>query len=383
MLNQYLIFTPATNGTVIEEWLQCRDQISGAIAEGNKPLKLSIFVNVPDYPAYVGVKEQISGSVIESFSPDCPAFSITIHPPERPLKVAVEGLFISGDHPEIRTKFYRGVPYVVIGSEPEKEVWGAGLCNDMLWEDTREAACAGFDMVNEILAAEGFSLNNIVRQWNYIGNILEFRKGFQNYQVFNEVRNEYYSKFRSVANYPAATGIGMKYGGVVLDFYAVSDNPSVKIRRVENPNQLNAYEYGQQVLKGLPWRNRPAKHPPQFERALLVVNNHGQNLFISGTASIIGQETIGKGDVREQTIVTIENIKKLTDVERINQLLGDISLERGRFALIRVYIREQADFEIVKEICNEHFPDLPALYIESDICRGDLLTEIEAEYIIS
>ncbi|MGB8490590.1 MAG: hypothetical protein WCE64_05985 [Bacteroidales bacterium] len=383
MLNQYQIFKPVSTGTIIEEWLQCRDLIAGVVAEGSRPLKLSIFVNVPDYPAYVKVKEHISRSVIESFSPGCPVFSITIHPPENPVKVSVEGLFISGDNLEINTKFHRGVPYVVIGSDPDKEVWGAGLGSDMLWEDTREAACAGFDMVNEILAAEGLSLNNVVRQWNYIGNILEFRKGFQNYQVFNEVRNEYYRKFRTVAHYPAATGIGMKYGGVFLDFYAVSDNPSVKIRRVENPNQLNAYEYSQQVLKGLPGKNRTAKHPPQFERALLVVTNQGQNLFISGTASIIGQETIGKGDVREQTIVTIENIKKLTDVERINQLLEDISLDQGRFALIRVYIREQNDFGIVKEICTAHFPDLPAVYIESDICRGDLLTEIEAEYVIS
>jgi enamine deaminase RidA (YjgF/YER057c/UK114 family) len=382
MLNNYQIFRPATYGTIFEEWLQCRDQILQSAAQGHRPLKLSIFVNVPDYPAYVMVKEQISRSVIESFSPDCPAFSITIHPPERPVMVAVEGLFISGSTADVKTRFLDDVPYVVMGSGRDKEVWGAGLGSDLSWEDTRKAGCAAFDKVNQILAAEGLSLNNIVRQWNYIGNILGISDGYQNYQIFNEVRSEYYGKYRNVPYYPAATGIGMKYGGVFLDFYAVSESESVKIRRVENPNQMNAYEYGQQVLKGLPWKNRSSKHPPQFERALLVVNNHGQNLFISGTASIIGQETIGKGDVREQTIVTIENIRKLTDVERINQLSGDISLEQGRFVLIRVYIKDQNDFGTVKEICSEHFPDLPAVYIESDICRADLLTEIEAEYMI-
>ena len=60
-----------------------------------------------------------------------------------------------------------------------------------------------------ILEKEGMSFDHVVRQWNYIGNILEIKNGLQNYQVFNEVRSEFYKKYRTVHGYPAATGIGM------------------------------------------------------------------------------------------------------------------------------------------------------------------------------
>ena len=150
------------------------------------------------------------------------------------------------------------------------------------------------------------SFDHIVRQWNYIGNILEIKHGDQNYQVFNEVRSENYKKYRLISGYPAATGVGMMHGGVLLDFHAVKDGDSTEIRAVDNPDQTRPYRYGQQVLKGV--------QPPQFERAVLKTVNGNSTLFISGTASIIGQDTIGIDDVEKQTLVTIENISRLTNI---------------------------------------------------------------------
>jgi enamine deaminase RidA (YjgF/YER057c/UK114 family) len=230
-----------------------------------------------------------------------------------------------------------------------------------------------------ILENEKMSLNNLIRQWNYIGNILDVKDGYQNYQIFNEVRNDYYSRFRTVKGYPAATGVGMKHGGVILDFCAVDLNDSLKIKAVENPNQVNAYNYGQQVLMGLRDKDKSTKHAPQFERALLVANNHDAYLHISGTASIIGQETIGKDDIGKQTVVTLENIKKLTETERLRSIISDPAISHEKYSLFRIYIKNQSDFNIVRRICNEQFPKIPAIYIEADICRDDLLMEIEAE----
>jgi enamine deaminase RidA (YjgF/YER057c/UK114 family) len=93
----------------------------------------------------------------------------------------------------------------------------------------------------------------------------------------------------------------------------------------------------------------------------------------------MGQETIGKGDVSKQTIVTIENIKKLTDTERLSRLVSGSVSYREKISLLRVYIKNQNDFKLVREICDERFPQIPAVYIEADICRDDLLMEIEAE----
>jgi enamine deaminase RidA (YjgF/YER057c/UK114 family) len=382
MLKKYIIYLPEVQGTIEEEWEQCRNQITKDLSDGARPLKLNIFVNLPDYSSYIKIKEIIGKSVIETFGDKCPAFNVSIHPPEKPWQVAVEGLFVADHTAGIVTKFWNSFPYVVIESDSFKEIWGAGLGNDQLMDDTRKAANAAFDMVVEILSRENLTLNHLVRQWNFIGNILEMKEGFQNYQIFNEVRSEYYKKYRTISGFPAATGVGMKYGGVFLDFCAVKSDDAIKLKAINNPNQINAYEYGQQVLKGLISDGISVKHPPQFERALLMINKTANTLFISGTASIIGQETIGKGDINEQTLVTIENIMKLADAERIIKLTGNPVLMPGRFYLLRVYIKKQEDFNAVKNICTEHFPEAPAIFIEADICRDDLLTEIEAEVLI-
>jgi len=382
MLKKYIVYYPQFSGSIEEEWEQCRVQIVKDLSYGIRPLKLNIFVSQPDYPSYVQIKNLISGSVIGTFGDNCPAFNVTIHPPEKPGKVAVEALFIEGTHTEITTKYYGSLPYVVIESASSKEVWGAGLGDDQHMDDTRRASVAAFEMVMEILQRENLTLNNIVRQWNFIGEILEMKEGFQNYQVFNEVRSEYYNKYRTVAGFPAATGVGMKYGGVFLDFCAMKPDESLKMKAVSNPSQVNAYEYGQQVLKGMANSGSDVKHPPQFERGLLMINKTTNTLFVSGTASIIGQETIGKGDVDEQAMVTIENIRNVADLKRIRQLIGKDDIGPGKFSLLRVYIKKQDDFKSVKSICNKHFPGSPVIFIEADICRDDLLTEIEAEVSI-
>jgi hypothetical protein len=201
----------------------------------------------------------------------------------------------------------------------------------------------------------------------------------QNYQIFNEVRSEYYHRYRDIKGYPAATGIGMKHGGVILDFFALKPDRSVFIKPVSNPDQVNAYDYGQQVLKGLPDKKNFIKHPPQFERGLILSNKKNATLFISGTASIIGQETIGIDDIGKQTLVTIENIRKVADSCRISSIMGRQMLYKEKYSLLRVYIKRQNDFNLVRKICSDHFPQIPAIFLEADICRDDLLVEIEAE----
>lgn len=377
-----MVYLPEIRGSVEEEWEQCRNQIVKDLTSGIRPLKLNIFISLPDYPSYVEIKKAIARSVIYTFGDNCPAINVSIHPPEKPGKVAVEALFITGSPSGITTKFYNSFPYVVIESDSSKEVWGAGLGNDEYNDDTRKAAVASFEMVAEILHRENLTMNNLVRQWNFIGDILRMKEGFQNYQVFNEVRSEYYKRYRTNAGFPAATGVGMKFGGVFLDFCALKADERVTLKAISNPNQINAYEYGQQVLKGVTGNPDSVKHPPQFERGLLLINNTGSTLFVSGTASIIGQETIGKGDISEQTVVTIENIKKVADIERIKQLAGKQDMGSGKFSMLRVYIKKQEDFSSVKSICYEQFKDSPVMFIEADICRDDLLTEIEAEVSI-
>jgi hypothetical protein len=379
MPKTYIIYLPSVEGSVEEEWKQCLNCIEAAVSDGYIPVKLNIFADLPDFNSLLESRKKILQSALNKFGSGCPAINVTAHPPEKPWKVSVEATFIAKGSIKVTGKQFRGIPYIVLESEGYREVWASGISSFMYPDDTKRAAGDAFTIMVDLLEGENMSLDNLVRQWNYIGNILTVNEGYQNYQIFNEVRNDYYSRYRKIHGYPAATGVGMKHGGVILDFCAVESGGSLKIRPVENPNQVNAYDYGQQVLKGATDKGKPTKHAPQFERALLIANEHNAALHISGTASIIGQETIGKEDVGRQTVVTIENIWKITDNVRLSRLISGSVSYKGKFSLLRVYIRRKDDFDVVRSICNEHFPGIPAIYIEADICRDDLLMEIEAE----
>lgn len=383
MIGKYLIFKPDTKGNFSEEWRQCLKKIIYRRETGFRLVKLNIFADLTDFGTYNKVKKEVGKTLADAFGNERPVFNITIHPPEIPWKVAVEAGYSFSDVADIVFSSWNSIPYIVCQTDSGKEVWSAGLGSEFITNDTRNSAEGAFEQMKAILDAEGMSFNNLIRQWNYIGNILDIKDGFQKYQIFNEVRNEFYQKYRSVTGYPAATGIGMKLGGVLIDFCAVQLNNTASIKPINNPNQVNAYEYGQQVLKGATNAGSSVKHPPQFERALLFTEKVTSTLFISGTASIKGQDTIGIGNVGEQTLVTIENISKLTDQKRIDQKIINNDIDWGKFILLRVYVKNQEDFGKVEEICGERFPGVPQIFIESDICRDNLLVEIEAEFLIN
>jgi len=383
MIGKYLVFEPEISGTFGEEWIQCLKQIIYKQETGFRLVKINVFVDLHDYETYVKVSREIGKSIRNAFSKNCPAFNITVHPPEKPWKVRVEAAYTDDESLEITSNKWNSLTYIVCTSDSVKEIWVAGLGLGLFESDTRSAAEATFNQMKAILEKEGMSFNHVVRQWNYIGNILEVKDNFQNYQIFNEVRSEFYHQYRTVHGYPAATGIGMKLGGVNIDFCAVMADQALVVKPIENPNQVNAYEYDQNVLKGMPLKGMTVKHPPQFERALLLTRKVKSTLFISGTASITGQDTIGIDDVEKQTFVTIDNINKLTDQKRMGQNFSGSDADWGKFILIRVYIKNPEDFTKVKAICNEKFPEVPATFIESDICRDNLLVEIEAEFLIN
>jgi enamine deaminase RidA (YjgF/YER057c/UK114 family) len=382
MIVKYRIFEPGSRGNFSAEWRQCLKQIIYRRETDFRLIKMNIFTDLPDYESYMKASREINTTIKSAFGEDCPVSNITIHPPEKPWKVSVEAGYADSVSYDITTINRNSGSYIVAASGSTKEVWAGGLGSGPSHKDTRSAAIAAFDQMKAILDTEGMSFNHIVRQWNYIGNILEINDGYQNYQVFNEVRSEYYQKYRTIPGYPAATGIGMNLGGVSIDFCAVMAKNNILINPVHNPDQVDAYKYGQEMLKGTASSGTSVKHPPQFERALLLSGNLRSTLFVSGTASIIGQETIGIGDVEKQTIVTIENINKLVDQKKIGPLIPNKSQEWGKFLLLRVYVKYQDDFAKVKAICREHFPEVPAIYIESDICRDNLLVELETEFLI-
>lgn len=269
-----------------------------------------------------------------------------------------------------------GIRYTRVLGDTGKSIFGMGLSSADAKAGIMEQAEETFRILVHILRQEDLTLSDIIRQWNYVPGILQLvrqqGKTVQHYQLFNEVRKKWYSDASFADGYPAATGIGVKTGPFSIDFIAQSSTNSLKKTGLINPNQVNAYQYSQQKLVG-DALNEKVKHPPLFERAKLVESNNESLIFVSGTASILGQETVGIGDVGKQTEVTIANMQELIDpgVTRKEQPF--------QFNYMRVYIKDNAHRESVKEICDLQFPQITKLYVQADVCRDNLLMEIEGE----
>jgi len=203
-----------------------------------------------------------------------------------------------------------------------------------------------------------------LRFWNYVSRINEHSHGRERYQQFNIGRQEaFLACGRDVhGNLPAACALGMDHGPLSIAFLA-GRTPS---QSVENPRQVSAFQYPSQY--GL--------RSPSFARANLVSTRHGELLLVSGTASIVGHATVHPGDAAAQTRETVKNIEAL--VAQASQMS-----RRSRFDLsglaCRVYVRHPADLRAIQHELQQALGEsLRAVYLQADICRSDLLLEIEA-----
>lgn len=268
--------------------------------------------------------------------------------------------------------------YTRVTSELGRSIWGIGITSNLEHLPLVKQIDYSFDTVRHILDMEGMTFADIVRQWNYVPNILEIQhfegKNLQHYQLFNEIRQKYYASNQFVEGYPAATGIGTRNGNFDLDFFALKSNESVQKVGLSNPKQHDAYKYDQNQLIGDATSGQ-IKKTPLFERAKILKTKEGIQMFISGTASIIGQETIGIGDINCQTEVTVNNIHEL--ISRLN------TIQKNHITYLRAYIKEKSHFEDVRSILERQFPDITISYLQADICRDNLLVEIEGAVLVS
>jgi chorismate lyase/3-hydroxybenzoate synthase len=160
-------------------------------------------------------------------------------------------------------------------------------------------------------------------------------------------------------NLPAASAIGTGVPGMLVCFLACH-RPGAQI---ENPRQLSAFHYPPTY----------APKSPSFSRSILRQEADGRyRLYVSGTAAIVGHLSRHPGDLIHQVDETCENLEAL---------LASASARAGArlaFRLLRVYLREPADPAPLRTSLARRFGDgVPLLFLRGDICRSDLLVEIE------
>ena len=158
-------------------------------------------------------------------------------------------------------------------------------------------------------------------------------------------------------HYIASTGIG----GSPYDPKALVQLDSYAMTGFE-PQQ-------QRYLYGLSHLNRTIEYGVTFERATLMQYGDRNHVFISGTASINHKgEVMYVGNVQQQTFRMWENVETL-----LNE--GGMSYED--VMQIIVYLRDGADYEMVKGMFDQKFPDIPTVFTLAPVCRPTWLIEME------
>ena len=226
----------------------------------------------------------------------------------------------------------------------------------------RQATISAYRQIFEVL--ERTEHRHLVRVWNYLPEINREADGDERYRHFNTARQ---TAFRDVGRptevtVPAACALGSPAGSPIsIYFLAAREAPKM----IENPRQTSAYRYPPKF----------GTHSPSFSRACVLSESAGTNLFVSGTASIVGYETIHHGDVSAQTRETLANLDAL--LEEANRVVGTrYSLDGLKF---KVYVRRPRDLEAIQSALSANLrPAAPILYLQADVCREDLLVEIEA-----
>ena len=207
-----------------------------------------------------------------------------------------------------------------------------------------------------ILKQLGVDFHSVPRTWMWLRNILSW------YDKFNSVRNKFFTERGLIGankhhNMPASTGVGIGLAGgghCSMDLVAVIEPDNCIEYLQTTRNQHSAFEYGS-----------------AFSRASRAVTLAGRTVFVSGTASVdVDGATTNIGDAVGQINDTINNVRVVLD--EMQCVEEDL-----------MYAIAYSKTPEVEQIFHSIKDGLawPCISVIGDICRDDLLFEIEAAAI--
>lgn len=202
---------------------------------------------------------------------------------------------------------------------------------------------------------------HVIRWWNGIPGIHDRVDATRDrYMAFNAGRfaamRRRFGDASLADEAPAASGVGILGDALVIHALAAA----APGKSMQNARQRPAVRYS----------SRFGPLPPCFARATLATVDHRRTLFISGTAAILGEETVHLGDLAGQLRVTIEHL---------DQLITDAALTANDVRAIRAYVPTRAITANVHAALQHALPTvIDAIeFVPAQLCRRDLLVEIE------
>jgi chorismate lyase/3-hydroxybenzoate synthase len=232
------------------------------------------------------------------------------------------------------------------------------------------ATARAYRWIRAELCERGFS--HPVRLWNHIPGIHDPMGDDQDrYMVFNagrfEALSEWFGRERFDTRIATASGVGHDGQDLVLHCLA-ADRPG---RAVDNPRQIAPYRYSR----------RYGPLPPCFARATVIQPPHGLPLALAGgTASIVGEQSVHPGDLERQTDETLTNLAVLLRAAAglPEDPSGDRAAALAAFRDVRVYFPDPQRVDDLRILLKDAFPGAGSIeWVHADICRAELLVEIE------
>jgi enamine deaminase RidA (YjgF/YER057c/UK114 family) len=233
------------------------------------------------------------------------------------------------------------------------------LLGNLLPEERRqsrpEQTTSVYRRMEQALLQMGMTLSNLARTWLFLDDILSW------YGEFNTARTEIFTQRNLfVTGVPASTGVGVTNpAGAALAAAAWAVQPldgPMEVCEVASPLQCTARRYGSCFSRAVELR------VPGLDR-----------LLISGTASISPDgRSQHSGDVRRQIGLTMEVVEAI---------LSSRQMRWSDVTRATAYFKQAEDGPRFAEWCEDHNVTMPVVVTQADICRDELLFEIELDAV--
>ena len=194
---------------------------------------------------------------------------------------------------------------------------------------------------------------NCIRTWLFVSDI------DLNYGGVVRARNQFFftQGLTVHTHFIASTGIGGRQMDpnvlTQMDNYAIAGILKEQIHYLYAPTHLN----------------RTSDYGVSFERGTYIDYADRRHVFISGTASINNKgEVMYPKDIVKQTHRVWENVEAL---------LKEADCTYDEVSEMVVYLRDVADYELVRDLYEERFPGKPYVIVQASVCRPSWLIEME------
>ncbi|HWV16400.1 MAG TPA: hypothetical protein VN030_13285 [Cellvibrio sp.] len=259
-----------------------------------------------------------------------------------------------------------------VTARDQSETWSWAKTDEFIllaiWADEstqgglQAATEQSYKQLLDICREQGYPF--LVKAWNYFADINAVDQDLERYRQFCIGRFDAFVKAGlDEEQFPSACALGHS-GGDLLVYALASKTP---VQHIENPQQQSAYRYPAQY----------GPRSPSFARATLLPMGPATRVFVSGTASVVGHLTAHPDNLELQIQVTLENLDYLFRHIAANYPQQEDTEPAFAAEILKVYVRHKADLDLIKTRISQAYPSVATVYVAADICRSDLLLEID------